>query len=77
MMVDTENLNLFISDDGAGMDADSNVNDSGHGLGLIGMRERIQALNGIFSYETSSGKGFRIFIHIPHNTCSITPESNP
>jgi signal transduction histidine kinase len=74
---DTENLNLFISDDGVGMDADSNVNDSGHGLGLIGMRERIQALNGIFSYETSSGKGFRIFIHIPLNTCSITPESYP
>jgi signal transduction histidine kinase len=72
---DTENLNLFISDDGIGMDVDSNVNDSGHGLGLIGMRERIQALNGIFSYETSSAKGFRIFIRIPQSTRSITPES--
>ena len=74
---DTENLNLFISDDGAGMDADPNVHDSGHGLGLIGMRERIQALNGLFSYETSSGEGFRIFIHIPQNTGNLTPGNNP
>ena len=74
---DTKNLNLIISDDGVGMDTDSNVNDSGHGLGLIGMRERIQALNGMFSYETSVGKGFQIFIHIPHNTGNMTPGSYP
>ncbi len=57
-----ENLRLTVSDDGVGMDA----NTSGHmGLGLIGMRERIQALNGLFSHETSSGNGFRINIRIP------------
>ena len=74
---DTENLNLLISDDGVGMDTDSNIHDSGHGLGLIGMRERIQALNGMFSYETSVGKGFHIFIHIPQNTSNMTLESYP
>ena len=73
---DAEKLSLAISDDGVGMD--KNVSEHGHsmGLGLIGMRERIQALNGVFSYEISNGEGFRIFIHIPHNTNDITSESN-
>lgn len=73
---DAERLSLFISDDGVGMD--QNLSDHSHnmGLGLIGMRERIQALNGVFSYEISNGEGFRIFIHIPHNSNDITSESN-
>lgn len=60
---DAENLHLTIDDDGIGMD--KNASAHGMGLGLIGMRERIQALNGTFFYETSSGEGFRVFIHIP------------
>ena len=67
--VDLENgesdLQLIIKDDGVGVDA--NGPNRGMGLGLIGMRERIQALNGLFGYETSPGDGFRIFIRIPHN----------
>ena len=66
--VDLENgesdLQLIIKDDGVGVDA--NGPNRGMGLGLIGMRERIQALNGLFGYETSPGDGFRIFIRIPH-----------
>jgi len=64
---DNENLSLIISDDGVGMGTDPNVRDS-HGLGLIGMRERIQALNGFFSYKSSVGAGFCIYINIPQNT---------
>lgn len=61
---DMESLRLTVSDDGIGMDASM----PGHmGLGLIGMRERIHALNGIFSHQTSSGDGFRIIICIPYN----------
>ena len=60
-----DDLQLTINDDGVGMDANSP--ERGMGLGLIGMRERIQALNGLFGYETSPGDGFRIFIHLPHN----------
>ena len=74
---DAEKLSLAINDDGVGMD--KNVSEHGHsmGLGLIGMRERIQALNGVFSYEISNGEGFRIFIHIPHNSGNVIQESNP
>ncbi len=58
-------LQLIISDDGIGVDV--NIPDRGMSLGLIGIRERIQALNGLFKYETSPGNGFRVFIRIPHN----------
>jgi len=61
-----DNLQLTINDDGIGMNADKT--DHGMGLGLIGIRERIQALNGMFSYETSPKNGFRILIHIPNKT---------
>ena len=68
--IDLENreddLQLIIKDDGVGVDANS-LN-HGVGLGLIGMRERIQALNGMFGYETAPGDGFRIYIHIPHGS---------
>ncbi len=61
----TKELHLSISDDGAGMDAGSKGKHLG--LGLIGIRERVQALNGIFYYETAVNDGFRIFIYIPHD----------
>jgi signal transduction histidine kinase len=47
------------------------------GLGLIGMRERISALNGHFSYETSPGNGFKILILIPKNTDDKTKANRP
>jgi signal transduction histidine kinase len=71
---DTKKLHLTINDDGVGMTDDPT---SRHlGLGLIGMRERIQALNGLFLYETSSEDGFRISIHIPLDTDNKTLEGN-
>ena len=68
---DAKKIHLTISDDGNGMD--ENTVKKHLGLGLIGIRERIQALDGIFYYETAPDDGFRIFIHIPHdNTQSDT-----
>jgi len=63
---DSQKIQLNINDDGKGMDIDSK--DSNPGLGLIGMRERIQALDGTFYYETSVNDGFHIFIIIPHHS---------
>jgi signal transduction histidine kinase len=62
---DTDCLHITISDDGRGMNRQQYDDNHNPGLGLIGMRERVQALNGQFSYETSPGNGFRISIHIP------------
>lgn len=66
LLNDGEVLRLIVSDDGIGMD----TKEPGHrlGLGLIGMRERTQALDGVFSYETSPDDGFRILIYIPLDT---------
>jgi len=62
---DAKKIHLTISDDGKGMDANSTVKQLG--LGLIGIRERVQALNGVFYYETAIDNGFQVFIHIPHD----------
>jgi signal transduction histidine kinase len=62
---DESGLAITISDDGVGMAIQDEESGSVHGLGLIGMRERIQALNGVFSYKTSRNKGFRVEIRIP------------
>ena len=64
---DSDKIHLDISDDGKGMDIDMDSTAKNIGLGLIGIRERIQALNGEFYYVTSSDDGFSIFIQIPHN----------
>ena len=72
---DGEKLHLSIIDDGIGMNTDPSHRHLG--LGLIGMRERVQALNGVFFYETSKDDGFRVSIHIPLNTDNITSESIP
>ena len=63
-LINEENtLKMIVNDDGIGMD----TNKPSHrlGLGLIGMRERVQSLDGTFNYETSPDFGFRILIHIP------------
>ena len=56
-------LNLFIQDNGLGMDV-NNVDQTQH-FGLLGMRERTQALHGIFNVESSPQKGTIISIFIP------------
>ncbi|MCG6936999.1 MAG: histidine kinase [Gammaproteobacteria bacterium] len=74
---DTDKLHLTISDNGKGMNKNLYDNHCNMGLGLIGMRERIQALNGHFSYDTSPGNGFRILIQIPKNTGDKTKANMP
>jgi signal transduction histidine kinase len=61
---DDKKIHLSIIDDGKGKD--TSTTEKHLGLGLIGIRERIQALNGVFYYETSIDDGFRVSIHIPH-----------
>lgn len=54
-------LSVLIEDDGQGFDA-SNV--SG-GLGLIGMKERIESLGGVFLLESAPGCGTRVLARFP------------
>lgn len=58
---DSKLVELDIEDNGMGFQA----TDVQKGLGLMGMRERAQALNGSFNIETEPGKGTRIRVTIP------------
>jgi len=54
-------VHLVVQDDGVGMEAGTR----GAGLGLIGMRERVESLNGCFSINTSIGNGTTITVDLP------------
>lgn len=56
-----EELMLRIRDDGQGADPAAQPS----GLGLVGMRERIEVLGGSLQLRTSPGQGFEIQAHIP------------
>lgn len=58
-----DGLHLKLSDDGLGFDAQK----ARWGLGLLGMRERCEALGGKFSLVTQPGKGVSIDILLPIN----------
>ncbi|MDO9280790.1 MAG: histidine kinase [Methylotenera sp.] len=61
-------LQLAIKDNGVGMDIET-VDQDKH-FGLLGMRERVQALYGSFSIEAAPNKGTVISIHIPKRIAS-------
>jgi glucose-6-phosphate-specific signal transduction histidine kinase len=54
-------VQLVIADDGAGIDADVRPT----GLGLIGMRERVEGFNGRFSVVSGTGQGTTISVELP------------
>jgi signal transduction histidine kinase len=55
-------LALTIADDGVGFEVDSAW---GTGLGLISMRERLEAIGGVFDIVSTPGAGTRIDIVVP------------
>ena len=54
-------IRLVIRDDGVGMGPDMR----GHGLGLIGMRERVESLSGRFHVVSEPGEGTTIQVDLP------------
>jgi len=59
-------IHLAITDDGVGFDVQSVMGQKGkHGLGLIGMRERLIPLRGECIINSSPGKGTKISVLVP------------
>jgi signal transduction histidine kinase len=58
---DDARIHLTVTDNGRGMDVDRRV----RGLGLIGMRERIEALHGSLSVNSTVGQGTVIDVLVP------------
>ncbi len=56
-------LRLEVEDDGAGFDPASL--DAGHGIGLVGMRERAAWIGGTFELDAGRGRGTRIRVEVP------------
>jgi two-component system, NarL family, sensor histidine kinase DevS len=57
-----ERVSVVIEDDGKGFDASAGTGD---GLGLLGMRERVQLLDGTLSVESSVGAGTTLVLELP------------
>jgi PAS domain S-box-containing protein len=60
---DNDRLNLSIEDNGSGFELETGKKK----FGIIGMRERIELINGTFNVESSPGNGTKIFVRIPLN----------
>jgi len=61
-------VSLIIVDDGVGFDYEAKIQEkTNRGIGLISMRERIAAFDGLFSLSSESGNGTEILIEIPLN----------
>jgi signal transduction histidine kinase len=71
-------IHMTVEDDGRGVDGRMIRSHAAHGLGLIGMRERAQALGGTFSIEPRQSGGTRVAVHLPAlpSTADL-PDSQP
>jgi len=58
--ISDDTLFMMICDDGCGMEGVR-----GNGLGLLGMRERVELLHGTIAIESEPGQGVRIDVQIP------------
>jgi len=58
---------MEIEDDGKGFDASKpiQVDESGHGRGLLSMKERASLLGGVCDIQSQPGKGTRIKVRVP------------
>lgn len=64
--VEAGRLRVDIADDGPGFDPDLRSDSvSGSGMGLAGMRERVESIGGEFRIRAVPGAGVRLSISLP------------
>ncbi len=71
---DGKNLHVRIEDNGAGFDPENVRYREKSKLGLLGIKERIELLEGHFSIQSESGKGTEIVLYVPLLKSEIHPE---
>lgn len=62
--IQEEKVIFHYSDDGKGFDADK-LTPTFKSIGLSGMRERINSLDGIIKFDSQHGKGLRVRLEVP------------
>jgi signal transduction histidine kinase len=70
-------VSLEVSDDGVGIrqTASDGTPTGTHGVGVSGMRERIQQHNGIFQIRRARGRGTTVFAELPIQHRQVEPKS--
>jgi len=63
LLGDDEGVSLIVHDDGAGLPA--GVESSRLSHGIVGMRQRVRALNGTFKISSRAGSGTTVEVYIP------------
>lgn len=73
-----DELELILRDNGSGFDAGTNMTaqPGGAGSGLLGMRERVELLGGIFNVETSKWQGTCVVASLLLKNKSIKDETD-
>jgi signal transduction histidine kinase len=69
-------LRLVVEDNGRGFGASAGRLPSGRGLGLIGMRERAQALGGTFTIGRRDGGGTSLAVTLPLDAGSFSDDAD-
>jgi signal transduction histidine kinase len=69
----SEELVIDIEDDGKGFDASEpiQVDESGHGRGLLSMKERASLLGGTCDIQSQPGKGTRVRVRVPAHMIAL------
>ncbi|OEH87025.1 histidine kinase [Desulfuribacillus stibiiarsenatis] len=60
-----DKLAMIIADDGMGFKVEEALRAGTDSFGIIGMRERIDLLQGTMEYDTDVGKGTKVYFQIP------------
>ncbi len=72
MQCQSDDLSLEVADDGVGFDVERQSQDvAGNHLGIVGMRERVNVINGKFSIESTIGRGTRVRASVPFDDGTI------
>ncbi len=58
-------LKLLVSDDGKGIERPEAADTAGRGLGLMGMKERIDQVGGAMTIMSAAGRGTRVSAEVP------------
>ena len=73
LLSDNGALEVEIRDHGVGFDTSNNSRGNSSGLGLIGMRERVETLGGSLTIDSAPGSGVKLKAEIPLNNHKQTP----
>ena len=67
LLSDERNVQIHVMDDGVGFDMLDVENEpsSMRGLGLLGMRERLELIGGELEISSEPGSGTSLHIHVP------------